>query len=351
MRNMVRCFFAVGSLLLFGSLAMAQATLPHYEGFDYANLAILGDQPGWTALNSGDTIFVYTGSLTYPGYVASTGNKIAFDGAGKDLVMTFDSIATGSIYYSFLMRVTALGGLDATGGYIAGFYQSSTSTATGAPVWTRMNGTSFDVGISARITANTQSWSSGYTVGDTYLIVVAYTFVAGDTNDVAKVWINPDASTFGGTEPAPTATGVNTVADLTSTVRFMLRQDASTKTPFVELDELRLGTSWAAVVPSGGSSYVETMNNAVPQSLQLAQNFPNPFNPSTTIEFAVASTQLVTVKVHDMLGREVATLVDHTLNPGLYRTKWNAMDNPSGLYFYTVRAGNETLTRRMALVK
>ncbi|MCU0410979.1 MAG: T9SS type A sorting domain-containing protein [Bacteroidetes bacterium] len=184
------------------------------------------------------------------------------------------------------------------------------------------------------------------------MIVGAYTFVGGALNDSGKLWINPAPSSFGGAEPTPTLTSTtSTEADLTSVVRFFFRQDATTKTPFLEADELRLGTSWADVVPSGGSSHVETMNNAVPQSLQLAQNFPNPFNPSTTIEFAVASTQLVTVKVHDMLGREVATLVDHTLNPGSYRTKWNAMDNPSGLYFYTVRAGNETLTRRMALVK
>jgi len=96
---------------------------------------------------------------------------------------------------------------------------------------------------------------------------------------------------------------------------------------------------------------VEQYDATTPKAFLLDQNYPNPFNPSTTIEFSVAGIQPVTVKVHDLLGREVATLVNETLNPGTYRTRWEAGANPSGVYFYTVRAGNESMTRRMILMK
>lgn len=96
---------------------------------------------------------------------------------------------------------------------------------------------------------------------------------------------------------------------------------------------------------------VEQYGSTTPKSFSLNQNYPNPFNPSTTIEFSVAGIQPVTVKVHDLLGREVATLVNETLNPGTYRAQWEAAANPSGVYFYTVRAGNESITRRMILMK
>jgi hypothetical protein len=96
---------------------------------------------------------------------------------------------------------------------------------------------------------------------------------------------------------------------------------------------------------------VEQYGPTTLKSFSLDQNYPNPFNPSTTIEFSVAGRQPVTVKIHDLLGREVATLVNETLNPGTYRTQWEAAANPSGVYFYTVRAGIESMTRRMILMK
>jgi hypothetical protein len=117
------------------------------------------------------------------------------------------------------------------------------------------------------------------------------------------------------------------------------------------VDELRIGKSWADVTPTGSTSVIEIKNGLVPRQLRLQQNYPNPFNPSTTIEFAVASMQSVTVSIHDLLGREVAMLVNETLNPGTYRAQWNAASNPSGIYFYTVRAGMESMTRRMILMK
>jgi hypothetical protein len=352
MKNMVRISWLISILFLLSLSALGQVPLPHYDGFDYPAGQNLGAQTGWASLNTGDTLFTATGNLSYPGFAASTGNMITFDGAGLDAAKRFDSTSSGTVYYSFLFKVTSLGSLSATGGYFATFYQSPTSTTGGTCVWTRLNGTEFDIGVSVRITSPI-SWSSVKSLNTTYLIVASYEFVAGTINDVSKIWINPEASTFGAlTAPTETMTSTNSTTDLTAVARVQIRQDGATTTPFIELDELRIGTSWADVTPaSGSSSVIAVKSGLVPRELHLAQNYPNPFNPSTTIEFSVASTQSVTINIHDLMGREVAALVSQTLSPGTYRVNWDAASNPSGIYFYTVRAGNESMTRRMILMK
>jgi len=89
----------------------------------------------------------------------------------------------------------------------------------------------------------------------------------------------------------------------------------------------------------------------LPTHAMLHQNYPNPFNPSTSFEFQVPSFQFVTLKVLDLLGREVATLVQESLQPGTYLRHWNASGFPSGVYFYRMQAGSFTETRRMILSK
>lgn len=351
MRTVTRLFAMVALLALLSPAAWAQVTLPHYDGFNYPNGSPLGGQGGWVNNNTGDSVLVAAGNLSYPGFAASSGNKIKFDGAGMDPTKRFDSTTSGTVYYSFLVKVTSVGSLNTTGGYFAGYYNTTTGTTTGAPVWTRLDGTSFDFGISARITTPV-SWSTIKSLDSTYLIVASYTFVAGDNNDSAKLWINPPASTFGRTAPEPTVAAVNTTTDLASVVRFMIRQDAATLTPFIEMDELRIGTRWADVTPASGSTYVIGKNaGAVPREFRLEQNYPNPFNPATTIKFAIEATKDVSLKVIDVLGREVALLVNQTLAPGTYSVKWDAGSFPSGVYFYTVRAGGAQETRRMILTK
>lgn len=83
----------------------------------------------------------------------------------------------------------------------------------------------------------------------------------------------------------------------------------------------------------------------------LGQNYPNPFNPVTSIKYSVPQNSLVTLKVYDVLGREVRTLVNEVKNAGSYNVSFNASELASGLYIYTLRAGNNTLTKKMMLLK
>jgi hypothetical protein len=88
-----------------------------------------------------------------------------------------------------------------------------------------------------------------------------------------------------------------------------------------------------------------------PTTFTLSQNYPNPFNPATKIDYNVAKTGLVTIKVFDVLGREVATLLNEELRPGSYQTVFDGSSLASGVYMYTMTANGFSQSRKMMLVK
>ena len=92
-------------------------------------------------------------------------------------------------------------------------------------------------------------------------------------------------------------------------------------------------------------------NNEEPVSYSLKQNFPNPFNPETKIEFEIPQKDFVQLIIYDVLGREVAMLMNKELKAGSYNVVWNAEKNGSGVYFYKIKAGDFTDIKRMLLVK
>ena len=89
----------------------------------------------------------------------------------------------------------------------------------------------------------------------------------------------------------------------------------------------------------------------IPASFSLSQNYPNPFNPSTTIKFQVSSFKFVSLKVYDVLGREVATLVNEQKSPGIYTVQWDASGVASGVYFYRLASGGFIETKRLLLLR
>jgi hypothetical protein len=92
-------------------------------------------------------------------------------------------------------------------------------------------------------------------------------------------------------------------------------------------------------------------NNVVADNYSLSQNYPNPFNPSTKISFSIPQSDNVILKVYDMMGKEVATLVNTQMNMGSYSVDFNATNLSSGVYFYKLVSGNFTEVKKMTLIK
>ncbi len=99
------------------------------------------------------------------------------------------------------------------------------------------------------------------------------------------------------------------------------------------------------------TSVQQLAESMIPENYSLAQNYPNPFNPSTMINYQLPMNSLVTVKVFDVVGREVATLVNERQEAGTYQTSFNAQGLSSGLYFYQLRAGNYSEVKKMLLLR
>lgn len=96
---------------------------------------------------------------------------------------------------------------------------------------------------------------------------------------------------------------------------------------------------------------VDDQNNLVPGSFVVNQNYPNPFNPSTVISYSIPNEAFVTVKIYNVLGQEVATLLNDVQSAGVHKIDFNASILSSGVYFYSVKADNYTDVKKMILMK
>jgi len=102
---------------------------------------------------------------------------------------------------------------------------------------------------------------------------------------------------------------------------------------------------------NGESAKGEQNETTVPSNFSLSQNYPNPFNPTTEIEFALPTASNAKLKVYDVNGRLVTTLVNETLTAGAHRVSFDAARLPSGVYFYNLRADHHSITRKMVLLR
>ncbi len=97
---------------------------------------------------------------------------------------------------------------------------------------------------------------------------------------------------------------------------------------------------------------VQVNVGSAPRVFSLGQNYPNPFNPSTTIEFTLENDGHVALKIYDILGREVATLLDETRRAGVYQqAMFDASRYSSGVYIAVLQAGGKQLLKKMLLIK
>jgi hypothetical protein len=308
--------------------------LPYYEGFNYTAASSLGAQQTWTNVNSGDFILSTAGSLSYSGLTTS-GNSVSYAADGIDCFSPMTTTNTGTMYYSFLLNVGSMTGVtNVDGGYIAGF--GETTTALGATLWTkRVDDTNFNLGIEVRTAAaaNTTYTTTTYATGQTYLVVVGYAFNATSTaDDVVSLWVNP---VVGATMPTATLTDaqLSTATDLLNISNFFLRQDSTTETPAVQIDELRIGTTWGDVVPQTAKV---NQNDIAGLSI-----YPNPVSNGTLYINTDANDER-NVAIFDVLGKQV-------LNVTTSASAINVANLNGGVYIVKVTENGKTATRKLVI--
>lgn len=310
--------------------------LPYYEPFAYAEASNLGDAQQWTNNNTGDNIIVAGGTLTpaYPGLNPSTTGYAIFGADGIDCSTAFTPTTTGTVYYSFIMNVNSMAGVtDANGGYFATL--GSSATTFGGTIWTkRVDDGMYNLGIEVRTaTATGTTWTSNaYAAGTTYFVVVGYTFGDPSTasDDSVSLWVNP---TIGAAQPAATITDTHTGTDLTSLSNFVLRQDSTTETPSMSVDELRIGTTWAQV--TGGT--LGTSHNTI-AGLKM---YPNPVSNGTLFIETAANAER-TVTVFDVLGKQIlnTTTSDNAVNVSALH---------AGVYIVNITEEGKTASRKLVI--
>lgn len=96
---------------------------------------------------------------------------------------------------------------------------------------------------------------------------------------------------------------------------------------------------------------VGPLTRELPTAFWLGQNYPNPFNPNTTVEFGIPSASSVSIKIFNVLGQEVATILEDNLAAGTYKVEWNAQPFASGTYFYRLLSGSHSETKKLILQK
>ncbi|MCI0448415.1 MAG: T9SS type A sorting domain-containing protein [Chlorobi bacterium] len=135
--------------------------------------------------------------------------------------------------------------------------------------------------------------------------------------------------------------------------------------PSIAVSNSQLHVAWSADVdgteiyykrnPTGNPVGITSINSEIPGEFSLEQNYPNPFNPKTIINFQLPSSNsgsnYVTLKIYDMTGREVSTLVNQQLNAGSYSVDFDGSGLSSGVYFYRLHAGGFSDVKKMNLVK
>lgn len=215
-----------------------------------------------TGVSTGHPL-IASGSLSVSGLLPSSGNMVQLGGTGKAARFGFTSvgspITSGTVYYSFAMRLADLTGINTSAGSFWAGFNNSLGTQAGAPtvvatrVITKAAVGGFNIGT-AKNSATTSDWvfhTSTFTTSDTLFIVGSYTINSvSTTDDVSQMWVNPNSSFFGALS-APTADMIATGGnDITANqlASFVVFNRAGT--PGVTyLDELRIGTSWADVTP------------------------------------------------------------------------------------------------------
>jgi len=249
----------------------------------------------------------------------NTGFAVGGLGGGGVILKTTDGGDNWETQVNGITEVTSVYFANANAGYIVGLNGTILATTNGGNDWNlQVSGTNADLWSVYFLDEST-----GYITGE---IRVLQGGIILKTTDSGSTWFHlQSASNF----------GLFSIFFTDSEVGYAVG---------------KFGTILKTT--SGGVSFVEGEEiDEIPTSYNLSQNYPNPFNPTTSIQYAVSSMQFVSIKVYDVLGNEITTLVNEEKPTGIYEVEFNTLDLPSGIYFYKIQAGNFIETKKMVLMK
>ncbi len=278
MQQPVRPNLLLTLVLLAWSATFAYAqTLFFTEDFNgaslpYALTATTGSS--WTN-HSGTTnsILATSPGLSYSG-LTTAGGSATLTTTGEDVNRSFAPQTTSSVYASFLVNVATA---QATGDYFFHFGGNTIGSTFNARVFVQSNGTGFRLGLAKGNETDVKYTSTSLTYNTTYFLVVKYTFVTGDANDVVDLFVQP---VLGAAEPTSTLTTSSSATDLTSIGTAALRQGTAANAPGLRFDYLRVGNSWAAVTgatggpPVTGSITVARNSFSITEAIQGVRSSP-----------------------------------------------------------------------------
>lgn len=306
------------SFILLTSLSFAQQSLPFVDSFSYPAGNLHTTSP-WSVV----------GTANATDHILLDGSKVTFGGGGTDAQVLITTQTTGTVYFKLDLKITSMAGVsEANGGYLAGFAKDNTTF--GGTLWAkRVDDNTYNLGIETRtaVGALTTYTSGNYTAGTSYTIVVAYTFnTATAADDTARLWVNPTS----GDEATPLLSDTHVGVDLTQIVSFFLRQDSTTETGAVEVDNLKISTTFADVLANKKFSTISGLNV-----------YPNPVKDGN-LYITSNSSEAKTVGVYDVLGKQV-------LNAKTSNNAVNVSNLKRGAYIVKITEEGKTDTRKLII--
>jgi hypothetical protein len=299
-------------------IAFAQQSLPFADSFSYT-AGNLHETSPWSVV----------GTANATDHIILDGSKVVYAGGGTDAQVVITPQTTGTVYFKIDLKITSMAGVtDINGGYLLGFAQNNTTF--GGTLWAkRVDDNSYNLGIETRTAtgAFTTYTTATYTAGTTYSIVVSYTFnTTTAADDVAKLWVNPAS----GDEATPLITDTHVGVDLTQIASFFLRQDSVTETGSVEVDNLKISTTFANVLSTNKFNAISGLNM-----------YPNPVTDGN-LYITSNSNNAKTVTVYDILGKQV-------LNTKTSNNVVNISNLKSGAYIVRITEDGKTDTRKLII--
>jgi len=282
----------------------------------------------WSLLPSPTTANLYSVECGEHGTVSIYGEDLtgykSFDGGTTWIEMDFYGVlASHQLFESGPPDLYTSFFLDDSTGYAFGEFGVAFKTTDGGSTWQP----GFVPGFNRINTAYFSSVDSGVVAGDNGVIRI--------TTDGGLSWFEDSLAS------SLTTQNINAISVISDSLGVIV------------------GDSGTVIFVATDSTLLDVRNGeeVVPTNFSLEQNYPNPFNPRTTIEFAIRQLSFVNLKIYDILGREVATLVNETKRAGTYEVTWEASDYASGVYYYRLTAhGSNTqvarnATRKMVIAK